>query len=115
MTFNDLSDIINKYQSTKPEEVERIYKDISDIVCQLRSIKHHISCRLKIMVDSDTIDDDTEDELLNDSKILRNYINSISRIYKAVDVSNGNHQIEGQLSLFENINLYEASGMMVGT
>lgn len=106
MTFHELSDLINKYQSIKPEEVERIYKDISDIVRQLRSIKRHISFKLRELVDSDTIDDDIENELLQDSKILRNHINSISSICKTVDINNDSHQIKGQLSLFENINLY---------
>lgn len=77
MTFDNLSNIINKYQSEKPKETKLIYKDMFDIVLQLRKIKQHISFQLKDLVDGDIVNDDVENELLQDSKLLRNYINSM--------------------------------------
>lgn len=71
--------LIEKYQSDISDEVISINNDISDIVVQLKSFSSKISKKLYDLTISENIYE-KEDELHDDSKILRTYIESIQLI-----------------------------------
>lgn len=75
----EISDILVKYQNITLDEVLNINNDINKIICNLKSIRGNLSKELSRLTDNDSIDN-FEDEIFQDIKTLRNYINLITFI-----------------------------------
>ncbi len=75
----EIIQILQKYQTNNIGELKSINNNISEIVNQLKSIRGNLSKELSELVNNDSVND-KEQELLDDTKTLRNYINSISQI-----------------------------------
>lgn len=69
-------EILQKYQTYNFNELNSINNSISGITNQLKSVRSNLSKELSKLVDNDNIND-KEQELLDDTKTLRNYIQSI--------------------------------------
>ena len=92
----EIEELIIKYHSSQ-NELTTINKAIDDIAYQLMSINKIIANRLNVSTNNLTINDE-EDQLLKDSKILRNYIASIQRLSYDKEYTIG--------TVREKINLY---------
>lgn len=68
--------ILQKYQTSNTNELKSINNNISEIINQLKSIRSNLSKELSELVNNDSVND-KEQELLDDTKTLRNYIQSI--------------------------------------
>lgn len=68
--------ILQKYQENNFNELNSINNNISEIIKQLKFVRSNLSKQLSELVDNDNINDN-EQELLDDTKALRNYIQSI--------------------------------------
>lgn len=75
----EISDILVKYQNITLDEVLNINNDINKIICNLKSIRGNLSKELSRLTDNDSTDN-FEDEIFQDIKTLRNYINLITLI-----------------------------------
>lgn len=76
MLPEEIIEIIQKYQNDIPDEISSINTLIDEMLCQLKSISKRISSKLYMLINNESINDE-EDNILQDSKIMRKYINSI--------------------------------------
>ena len=67
----EISKILQKYQKNNTNELNSINNSISEISKQLKSVRGNLSKELSELIDNDNIDD-KEQELLDDTKTLRN-------------------------------------------
>lgn len=74
----DIVLLLEKYQTDNIQELKSINENITEIVAQLKLIRKSLSIKMSELTDSDLIDNDKEEELLQNLQTLRKYINSIS-------------------------------------
>lgn len=72
----EIVEIIQKYQNDMPDEISNINTLIDEMLCQLKIISKKISSKLYMLTNNESINDE-EDNILQDSKIMRKYINSV--------------------------------------
>lgn len=81
----EILNILEKYKEINKTEIECINRDFQDVINQLKQVRCHLSKELSKYLNSDEIDDDKEDNIHHDIKILKKYIKSISEISISVD------------------------------
>lgn len=94
MLPKEITDIVLKYQS-KMDEVSTINAAIEELIYQLNSINSNIAEKLTTLINSVDASDE-EDQILNDSKVLRKYIATIKKIQYNNDI----------IMYSERVNLY---------
>lgn len=86
MIPQEIKSILEKYQDSNSTEIQAINNNIQNIIRELKSVRKHLSLQLHEFTDSETVND-KEDELFQDLKILKKYINGLEVTpYKILDI-----------------------------
>lgn len=93
----EIVEILQKYQNNSENELMTINKDVQSIISQLKHICSYLSHNIQELIDTGIIHD-KEDELLQDTKTLRNYINSIELLNICDDKADNNEEISEEIS-----------------
>lgn len=89
--------ILQKYQDNNQKELTSINEDIQDIILQLKYICSSLSHDIQKLIDTGIIHDN-EDELFQDTKTLRNFINSINLLNISDNTSANIEEVSEELS-----------------
>lgn len=113
MISKELIEILQKYQEENAITISEINNHIKGITSKLKLIKSNLAQQIALLANDDNVDNNI-DELVNDSKVLRNYISSIQVIplnkesfeYDQISLFDKESPEYDQISLFDKIYVY---------